>query len=254
MLKNILVELEYDGTNYFGWQIQNNSKPKVQSSKLITIQGELESALEKLFGEKIRVIYASRTDRGVHARGQCVNFKVDTRIHLANIKRALNTFLPQDIYIKKIKKAHPNFHSRFNAKSKIYRYIIINKRNLSVFMRNYAWYIIENINLERIKKAAPKLTGRKDFSCFAKQPSSYKSCIRIVKNIWIKKRGSFIYVDIEADGFLRNMVRNIITFLVMVSKRKILLKDIDKIIKGEIKYTNNPAPPQGLYLMKVNYE
>ena len=275
MLRNIFIEIEYDGTNYFGWQVQNHQisksprhkvTPEGKSStsygagrsqvgeKVRTVQGELEKALRRLFNQEVRVASAGRTDRGVHARGQCASLKVKTKIPLKNIKKALNSFLPGDIRINKIKTVPLDFHARFSAKSKVYRYIIINKRNFSVFIRNYAWHIDEIINLHAIKKAARRIIGKRDFSCFAKQASAYKSCVRILKNISIKKRGSYIYIDIEASGFLRNMARNIVSFLVAVGTGRISQKDIGGIIKGEIRYINNPAPPQGLYLMKIKYE
>ncbi len=260
MLQNIFLEIEYDGTNYFGWQVQKRgpqgrraAKLQIAQEKIKTVQGELEEALKRLFNRDTQACGAGRTDKGVHAKGQCANFKVDTRIPLSNIERALNTFLPPDIYIKRIKSVPLSFHSRFNAISKLYRYVIINKKSFSVFMRNYAWHIPGDIDLEKVKKAALRISGKKDFSCFAKQPSNYKSCIRTIKNILIKKTGSYVYIDIEADGFLSSMARNIVSFLIMIGKRRILLKDVTTIIWGGIKYVNKPAPAQGLYLMKVRY-
>ncbi|MCD6584076.1 MAG: tRNA pseudouridine(38-40) synthase TruA, partial [Candidatus Omnitrophica bacterium] len=118
MVKNIFLEIEYDGTNYFGWQIQSKEK----KAKGRTIQEKIQQALEKLFNRKVKINYAGRTDRGVHAYSQCINFKIDTNIPLKNIRLALNSFLPSDISIKRIKKVPLDFHARFNAKSKIYRY------------------------------------------------------------------------------------------------------------------------------------
>jgi len=259
MLKNILIELEYDGANYFGWQIQNVKKKakaevKVEDKKLRTVQEEVEKAIEKLFNKKIRVVYSGRTDRGVHAKSQCVNFKVNTRITLKSIKNALNAFLPDDIRVKKVKFVPLNFHARFSAKSKVYRYIIMNRKEPSVFLNRYVWHLPQNIDIERMRKASSYLKGEKNFSCFAKESSKYKSCVRKMLGIAIKKNGKYIYIDMEASGFLRNMARNIVSFLVMAGMGRILQKDIRGIIKGKIRYISNPAPPGGLYLMKVNYE
>ncbi|OPX29812.1 MAG: tRNA pseudouridine(38-40) synthase TruA [Candidatus Omnitrophica bacterium 4484_171] len=261
MLKNILLDIEYDGTNYFGWQIQNikekaevEDKKKLGGRKLRTVQEEVEKAIEKLFNRKIRVTCSGRTDRGVHAKSQCVNFKANTRIPLKNIKGALNAFLPDDIRIRKVKFVSLNFHARFSAKSKVYRYIIMNRKEPSVFLNRYVWHLPQNIDIERMRKASSYLKGKKDFSCFAKESSKYKSCVRKMLGIAIKKNGKYIYIDMEASGFLRNMARNIVSFLVMTGMGQILQKDIRGIIKGRIRYTNNPAPPGGLYLMKVNYE
>jgi len=165
--KNILLELEYVGSNYFGFQIQEKGK-KSQA----TIQEVLEEALTRLFREKIRVAASGRTDRGVHARAQIVNFKVSTKIPLTNIKIALNTFLPSDIRVKKIKKVPEDFHARFSVKSKIYRYIIFQHREDSVFWRNFAWHLSTPLNLEKMRKAAKRLIGKKDFALFAKDAKS----------------------------------------------------------------------------------
>ena len=257
MLKNIFLELEYDGTGYFGWQIQNKKSPRhhvTRSPEERTVQGEVERALKKLFKKEIRVVSAGRTDRGVHAKGQCVNFKVNTKIPLKNIKTALNSFLPNDIFITKIKKVSLGFHARFDAKSKIYRYLISTNLKYSVFSRNYAWYLPEYIDVNLVKKTFPYLLGKKNFSCFAKEASKYKTCVREIKSLSVDKKKDLLCIDIEASGFLRNMVRNLVYFLVCIGKKKIPLKNVDKIIRKKISYTNKPAPGCGLYLLKVNYE
>jgi len=249
--KNILLELEYIGSNYFGFQIQEKSK-KGQDTQA-TIQGVLEKALARLFREKIRVAASGRTDRGVHARAQTVNFKVITKIPLPNIKTALNTFLPPDIRVKKVKKVPDDFHARFSVKSKIYRYIIFQHREGSVFWKNFAWHLSMPLDLERMKKAAKRLVGKKDFALFAKEAKSYKDCKRRVKDISIRKRANLISIDIEAEGFLRSMARNMVSFLVRTANGNIPIKDIPFIFKRKTPYVDKPAPPQGLYLYKVKY-
>ncbi|MCM8773180.1 MAG: tRNA pseudouridine(38-40) synthase TruA [Candidatus Omnitrophica bacterium] len=254
MFQNIFLELEYDGSNYFGWQIQNYKlEDRSNRPPIKTIQGELECALKRLFNKEIKITYASRTDRGVHALGQCVNFKVETGIPLKNIRGGLNSFLPDDIRVKKIKTVPLEFHSRFSVKSKIYRYIIYNSPQPSVFHRNYSWFLPQSIDIGRINNNLYKLIGKKNFSCFAKGANNYKSCVRHIKNIAVKKRGKFIYIDIEADGFLRNMARNIVAFLVSIGVGKISSKDISRIINRKIPWVNKPAPSCGLYLYRVKY-
>jgi tRNA pseudouridine38-40 synthase len=248
MEKNIFLEVEYVGTNYFGFQIQNK-----KGKNEITIQDVIEKALHKLFKKDIRIIYSSRTDRGVHAKGQVLNFYVDTDIPLNNIKQALNTFLPLDIRIKRARRVALEFHSRFRASWKIYRYIIFQGRDFSVFENNFSWQVVQALDIEKMKKAAQKLKGRRDCAVFAKSPKVYKDCLRNIMDISIKKRGSYIYVDIKADGFLRNMARNMVSFLVKAESGKIAAKDIPLILKGKAAYSNNPAPACGLYLMKVSY-
>ncbi len=248
MERNIFLEIEYVGTNYFGFQVQAK-----KARNEVTVQGVLEQALMRLFKQKIRVAASGRTDKGVHAKSQVVNFKVDSKIPLANIKTALNAFLPQDIRIKKVKQVASNFHARFSVKSKVYRYIIIQSKEDSVFWRGFAWHIPQSLNLEKMRKAAQKLVGRRDFSLFAKEAKSYKDCQRRVKDILIRKRANLIYIDIEAKGFLRSMARNMVSFLVKVASEKILLKDLPLLLKQKIPYINHPAPAQGLYLYKVKY-
>jgi len=246
-MQNICLEIEYLGTNYFGFQVQ--SKAKHQN----TIQQELEHALKKLFKQKIRIAFAGRTDRGVHAKAQVVNFKIDTQIPLKNIKRALNSFLPSDIRIKKAKKVPLDFHARFCAKSKIYRYTIFHKNEPSVFCKDFAWHIDTPLNLQDMRKISRKLIGKKDFYLFAKEAKKYKNCTRKLRDISIKKKGSFIYIDIEADGFLRNMARNIVSFLVKVGEAKLTPRSAALTLKGELPYINKPAPAVGLCLYQVKY-
>ena len=233
--KNIFLEVEYLGTNYFGFQVQ-----KGKAAFEPTVQGVLEEALEKLFKKKIRIAYAGRTDRGVHANAQAVNFKVSSGIPLKNIKTALNTFLPQDVRINRVKTVPLDFHARFSAKSKIYRYLIYNHKQPSVFLKDFSWHLPEKLDLKAMEKEAKKLFGRRDFSGFAKEAKAYKHCIRDLKTITIKKKGKFVQIDIEADGFLRSMARNIVSFLVGVSDKK-------------NPYRRKPAQACGLYLYRVKY-
>jgi tRNA pseudouridine38-40 synthase len=236
MQQNILLEIEYIGIGYFGFQIQEK---KVKNQ--ITVQAIIEQALKQLFKQKIRVVPAGRTDRGVHAVAQVVNFKVSTKILPEKIKRALNSFLPKDVRIKKVKRVPSRFHSRFSAKSKVYRYKIYNKKEPSVFFIDFAWQIRESLDFAAMRKAAAGLIGCKDFSSFAKKAKKYKTCIRELKNISIKKSGEFIYIDIEANGFLRTMARNIVSFLVKAGSETVF-------------EANKPAPAQGLYLYRVKYK
>lgn len=247
--QNIFLEIEYIGKAYFGFQIQEK-----KSSFVKTIQASLEESLCKLFKQKIRVTYAGRTDRGVHAKGQVVNFNIATRIPLASIRTALNTFLPPDIFIKKIKRVPLEFHARFWASSKIYRYIIFQGRTFSVFQHDFTWQMYAPLDLAKMKQAAQRFIGYRDFSVFAKEAKKYKHCKRNLTGITIKKSGQCMYIDLEADGFLRNMARNIVSFLVKIGNSKIALKDVDAVLKGKLPYINKPAPACGLYLWKVKYE
>ena len=248
MEKNIFLEIEYEGTGYFGFQIQNK-----KNKNELTVQEVLEKCLERLFNRKIRIIYSSRTDRGVHAKAQAVNFTVDSSIALTNIKRALNSFLPPDIRIKRVKKVPLGFHSRFSVKSKVYRYAVFNNKEPSVFQRNFAWHVDIPLDVEFMQKCANRFKGKRDFSLFAKDAKNYKSCVRDIKSISVKKRRGFIYIDIEADGFLRGMARRIVFFLVQAGRGEIGLKAVASVLAGDTRYTSKPAPSCGLYLSKVKY-
>jgi tRNA pseudouridine38-40 synthase len=189
----------------------------------------------------------------VHARGQAVNFKIDTKIPLKSIKNGLNAFLPDDVRVKSAKFVPLDFHARFWAKSKIYRYIILNKKEPTVFSKDFSWHIAKPLAISAMRKVAQELVGKKDFALFAKEAKNYKNCVREIKNITLKKRNCFIYIDIEADGFLRNMVRNIVSFLVKVGQGNISPSQAQEILKRKLSYHNKPAPAYGLYLLRVNY-
>jgi len=242
------LEVEYVGTRYFGFQIQNK-----HSAREITVQEVIEKALKRLFNQNIRIDYTSRTDTGVHARAQGVSFAVDTKIPLPNIKRALNSFLPYDVKIKKIKAYPENWRVRYAVKSKIYRYAIYNAKEQSVFDYDFSWHIIAPLSVTAMKKAAIIVKGKKDFSLFAKDAKHYENPVRYVKAIKIFKKGAFIYIDIEANGFLRNMARNIVSFLELAGSGKMALKQVKDILLKKTPYANKPAPAKGLCLMKVYY-
>lgn len=247
MQKNIFLEIEYLGTNYFGFQIQANRAGQ------LTVQGAIERALFKLFDKKIRIIASGRTDRGVHAKAQVINFSVDTPIPPQSIKKVLNSLLPLDIRVKKIKIVPLEFHSRFWAKLKVYRYIILNQKDPSVFWHNFSWHFSDELNLALMRKAAKKIMGEKDFSLFAKEAKKYLNCKRDLKRISISKKSNFIYINLEANGFLRQMARNIVFLLTEVGSCRVNFKDLDSILSGRKKMVKKPAPPQGLYLYRVRY-
>ncbi|MBN2120356.1 MAG: tRNA pseudouridine(38-40) synthase TruA [Candidatus Omnitrophica bacterium] len=247
MLKNICIQLQYDGANYRGWQIQ----PKKR--RLKTVQQEVEKAIKRLFRKRVRIVSSGRTDKAVHANCQYANFKIDTSIQKKNIKRALNSYLPNDIYIRKISFVSSDFHSRFSAKSKTYRYMILNKGQPDVFSRNYSWWIPRYINLTRMRKASRNFLGRKNLSTFA-QKAEYSSCIREIKKISIRKKNDFICIDIKANGFLRGMARNIVSFLVDIGLGKVDIGQAKKaILSKDRSFIGKPAPAYGLYLWKVYY-
>jgi tRNA pseudouridine38-40 synthase len=146
-----------------------------------------------------------------------------------------------------------SFSARFDVQSKVYRYVILNKKDSSVFFKDFSWHIPKPLNVRQMEKASKKLQGKKDFSLFAREATRYKNGVRIVYDISFKKKNSFIYIDIKANGFLRHMARNIVSFLVRIGKGEIKLKEVAPILKKGIPYVNKPAPAQGLYLLKTIY-
>jgi tRNA pseudouridine38-40 synthase len=253
MVKNICLTVQYDGSAYYGLQIQRAQRAQ-RGRRFKTVQSELEKAIRKLFRKRIRIIHSGRTDRGVHAKDQRVNFKVATTIPKKNIKQALNTYLPGDINVKKVSFVSDDFHARFSARSKLYRYRILNQQDADVFLRDHSWWFPQRLDLSAMRRAAQILKGRRDFSAFAQQAATYRSCARRLTKIGISKKGSQVIIDIEAEGFLRGMARNIVSLLVDVGSGRRSEKSVTNLIKtGKRSLLGRPAPAQGLYLWRVRY-
>ncbi len=247
-MRNIKLTIEYDGTRYSGWQCQNNR----QSKK--TIQETIEKALRKILREKVKIIASGRTDAGVHAAAQIANFKTVKTIPARNLQRALNSALPADIVITKVEEARLDFHSRFSARSKIYRYTILNQPHPSAFLRNTAYFYPHPLDIILMRKEAKCLIGRHDFAAFCASNSSAKSTIRTIKKISINKVSQLIIIDIQADGFLYNMARNIAGTFVEIGRGRFKKGALKKIILSRNRSLAGPtAPACGLCLVKVNY-
>ncbi len=246
---NFKLLIEYKGTGYSGWQRQRRQK---------TVQGEIEKALKKIFGRQINLIGSGRTDTGVHALGQVANFSLETGLPKTKIQKALNFYLPNDIRIKKIDFAKIHFHSRFAAKSRIYRYTII--QEYSPFLKDEAYYYPGKLDLERMKKAAIFLLGRHDFSSFQNRGSRRKHAIINLQGLKIKKgyfnpgRCKAIMIEVEANAFLYRLVRNLVGLLLEVGRGKIKPEAAKYILKKKDRcHSPSPAPAHGLYLLKVKY-
>lgn len=268
-VRNLRLSIQYAGTRYNGWQIQKSVKGQesgVKSQKnVITIQGVIQEAIKKITGENIRVIGAGRTDAGVHAIRQVASFKTSSKLSADVIKRALNANLPHDIRILEICPAESSFHPRFDAKSKVYSYVISNSQTLSPFLSSYAWAIPQPLYLDDMEKALNSLKGTRDFSALRASGCSSKNPIRTiffasieesdsVPFICTQLSGSFIKICIEADAFLRYMVRNIVGTIVEVGKGKIKADDINRImLSGDRRLAGPTAPARGLFLEKINY-
>lgn len=252
MMRNIKLTLEYDGANFFGFQRQPHHP---------TIQEALEKALSKFFDRKIKISAASgRTDTGVHAAGQVVNFKTDSDRELAKIQNGLNALLPPQIAVKAIQKVPLKFHARYSAKLKTYEYQIWNHPVRSPLHRVRACHIPHPLNSRKMRQAAKMLIGSHDFRSFCaanralRLESKEKNTVRTIKRFEIKRTGSLIVIRVEANGFLYHMVRNLVGTLIELGAEKIGLSDVQKILKARNR-TAAPqtAPAAGLTLLSVTY-
>ncbi|MDP2904731.1 MAG: tRNA pseudouridine(38-40) synthase TruA, partial [Candidatus Omnitrophota bacterium] len=239
---------EYDGTAYAGWQVQNRHRGK-------TIQQVIEKALCKILQEKVWLNASGRTDAGVHALAQIANFKTNSEIPGLRLRAALNSLLPADISVSTVEDVHPDFHSRFSAKSKVYCYRLLNRVYPSALSRGRVYFCPYSLDFDLMRREAACLSGRHDFSAFCASGSDVKNKIRTIKHISLKKRrGSVIELEIEADGFLYNMCRNIAGTLVEIGRGKFARGAIKKILRSKDRRLAGPtAPAEGLYLVKVKY-
>ena len=244
-MRNIRLVIEYDGTNYAGWQIQKNAK---------SIQGTLEAALKRVTDKKTRLISCGRTDSGVHAKDHVANFKTNSKILLVNLQRGLNSVLPKDIVIKEAKEVPLDFNSRYDAKSKVYRYTILNRSYPQALYRDHLYYIPYKLDLSVMKREAKCLVGRHDFKSFQAADKKERSSVRTIKNLKIRRKGDFIEIEIEADGFLYNMVRNIVGTLVDIGRGRFKAGSMKKILKAKNRVLAGPTvPARGLCLVEVKY-
>tara|TARA_B100000242_G_scaffold186427_1_gene134012 strand:- start:243 stop:995 length:753 start_codon:yes stop_codon:yes gene_type:complete len=244
---NYLLKIEYDGTSFVGWQYQKNG---------ISVQEKIEKALSKIFKHQIRIIGAGRTDKGVHALGQHANFKVNKKIE--SEKKFLNTinfFLKKSlISITKIKKKNNVFHSRHNAKERIYLYKIINRVGSLSLNKNKAWHIKKKMNIKLLKKGAKLLQGTHDFSTFRASSCSSNSSIKKMNAVHVKKNGDEITIEFKSKSFLQNQVRSMVGSLEYLSCGKWTLNDFKKVLKSKKRSEcAPPAPACGLYLKNVKY-
>ena len=246
-MRNIKLTISYDGTNYKGWQIQSNGR---------TVQEQLEKAIEKVFGKHHRIHSASRTDAGVHAKAQVANFKVSPEINISlkKIPHALNSHLPEDMAVNRAEEVPPEFHSRFDAGNKLYRYYILNSRQRDPFMEKFAWRLPYQLDVPLMRKEAKALLGKHDFKAFQAKDKKERSSVRKIIHLGIIKRKSSILIDIEADGFLYNMVRNITGTLVDIGRGYLPKGSMRKILKKKDRTQAGPtAPAKGLFLIEVKY-
>jgi tRNA pseudouridine38-40 synthase len=246
MLRNFKLTIEYDGSNYQGWQRQPNGP---------SIQAAIEAALRRMTHQPITLIGSGRTDAGVHALGQTANFTCDTRIEPQAFQNGLNSILPDDIVIQACHEVSTEFHSRFNAKSKQYRYHILNRPLPTAIGRQYSWWIRQPLDLKAMRDATRQLLGQHDFKAFEGTGSPRSHTVRhIVRADLTRQPDHIVRFEVEADGFLRYMVRNIVGTLVAVGRGKIDVPRFKAILLSKDRNkAAATAPARGLFLVKVNY-
>lgn len=244
--KNIKLVIAYDGTDYRGWQYQREGP---------TIQSTIEGSLSKITGSPVSLTASGRTDAGVHAMNQVANFKTSSRLPPDVIRKALNSMLPGDIFIRGASYESPLFHARYHASSKVYEYRILNREEPDIFQRRFLWHIRRPLVLPEMAGCLQWLRGTHDFSSFKASGSGNVNPVRTIHSAeLIENGGGFVTVRIEADGFLRHMVRNIVGTMVEVGLGAVKPESFKEILDARDRGLAGPtAPPQGLFLMKVNY-
>ncbi len=244
-VRKIKLIVQYDGSRYSGWQIQPGKR---------TIQGELVEALSNLVGVRTFVHGASRTDAGVSALGQAALFEIDSPIPTENFPEAINDRLPPEIVIVAAEEAPPKFDLLGDAKSKLYRYTIYTDRHRPVLRLNQCWHIPKKLDVAAMSRAAQMLVGTKDFKSFATAKDKREQTIRTIFSCNVTTEDKWIYVDVEGDGFLYNMVRNIVGTLVEVGLGRWNPEKINEILQAKDRQVAGPlAPAVGLCLIKIEY-
>ena len=244
-MRNIKLIIAYDGSSYHGWQRQPDAD---------TIQQQIETAVEKLFGQKISVTGSSRTDAGVSALAQTASFNVDSPVPTANIARAINGSLPEEIAVVSAEEVDEDFNAIRSTKAKLYRYSICTCQIRPVLDIKQCWHYPYKLDAVEMDKAAKLLIGKKDFKSFASAADSRESSVRTVISCSVFAEGDWIYIEVEGDGFLYNMVRNIAGTLVEVGRGRWAAERITEIIAAKDRTAAGPlAPARGLCLLRIDY-
>ncbi len=244
-MKNVKLTILYDGTKFNGWQRQTNVK---------SIQGEIEKALGKTMKQEIKIHGSGRTDAGVHALGQVASFKADFTIPTDRIPIAINTILPPEIVIKSAEEINMDFHARYSARQKRYKYKIYNNEIRNPLYINYSYFVPYTIDVDKMIEATKFFIGEHDFRAFMSKGSNKEITLRTINSIDIYKEEDYIILDFLGNGFLYNMVRIITGTLLDVNFGKKDIKDLRNIILSkERRCAGHKAPAQGLYLYEVKY-
>ncbi len=242
-MRNIKLVLEYDGTDFVGWQSQTNGR---------NIQDEITNVLDQVLQEPITLIGAGRTDSGVHARGQVANFKTNSALGVSSILNALNGTLPEDIYIHSSEEVGENFHARFDARERTYRYFIALKP--TSIGRQYQWYVKYDLDMDAMNRVGQQILGEQDFQSFAKTEADveHHRCT-VLKSKWTKTQAMMIY-EVRANRFLHGMVRALVGTMVDIGRGYIPITQFQEIMDAKDRRKAGMAvPPSGLFLEEVTY-
>ena len=244
-MRNLRLDICYDGTRYRGWQRL--------PGKDDTIQGKLETALSRILGESIEISGSGRTDAGVHARGQVANFHCESTMTAPEILDNLRRYLPEDIGIYSCRDVSERFHARLNAKEKTYRYRIWNSEQPCVFERRFVTVMPETLDVDAMTRAAQPLLGQHDFAAFCGNAKMKKSTVRYIRSLSVERHGEEIHITVTGNGFLHNMVRIIVGTLVEAGRGERNPESIPALFEGKRADAGFLAPAQGLCLMEVYY-
>ncbi|HEG42503.1 MAG TPA: tRNA pseudouridine(38-40) synthase TruA [Phycisphaerales bacterium] len=245
--RNIKLTIQYDGSAYHGWQVQPD---------VATVEAHISGAIEKLFGKEVCVNGASRTDAGVSALCQVVSIKVDTPVPTENMAKALTGMLPDDIaVVEAVEVENDKWNAISSPSVKLYRYTINTAKTPPVLDIRHCWHFPKALDVEAMSKAAALLVGEKDFKSFATASDERKSSVRTVKSCCVTADGEHVYVEVSANGFLYNMVRNIVGTLVEIGRGRWGYEVIEEILEAKDRSAAGPiAPAAGLCLMSIEYE
>jgi tRNA pseudouridine38-40 synthase len=239
------AEVEYDGTNYHGFQRQREEP---------TIQQELEQSITVISGEQVAVVGAGRTDTGVHATGQVIAFNLEWRHSLHELHRAINAKLPGDIVLRALLEASDDFHPRFNARIRTYNYHIYNANIRSPLLRRHSWHIIRPLDLKAMNQAAEAIVGVHDFATFGQPPQGDETVREVYNSSW-RRDGSLLLFEISANAFLKRMVRSLVGTMRSVGDGSRSSEEFELALMARNRsHSGKTAPACGLYLMSVTYE
>jgi tRNA pseudouridine38-40 synthase len=247
-MRNLCLVLSYDGTDFFGWQTQPGFR---------TVQETLEAALTRLAvdGQRVRVNTSGRTDTGVHAVGQVVNCFLDSRVPTANLVRAVNGNLPEDVIVRSAEEVPQSFDANRDARRKLYRYVIHTGPTPDLFRRRYSYHVKHRLDAGAMARAALPLCGRHDFHSFETDWPNRMSSVRTITHLSVRHSGPWIWIDVEADGFLYNMVRAIAGTLINIGRGYWPESAVQDILQAADRTQAGPtAPAKGLFLMHVTYD